>query len=247
MADIQRISARVKQLRDKARERDSRWADVFEVRKGNINKVFPGLFPDDYPKPMVANFIDIAARDTAEVLAPLPAFNCSATNSVSDRARQRADKRSMIVAGYRDQSKLQNQMFTGADRYITFGLMPILVEIDYDRKTPVIRIDDPLGSYPEFDRFGRLVSYTKRYVKNVEDLVREFPEHESVIRGRFANPNNKNTLDLYRYHDKNSTVLFLPERNDFVLAETLNPIGEVMAVMAVRPGIDSDQEFRGVS
>jgi hypothetical protein len=245
MADIQRISARVKQLRDKARERDSRWADVFEVRKGNINKVFPGLFPDDYPKPMVANFIDIAARDTAEVLAPLPAFNCSATNSVSDRARQRADKRSMIVAGYRDQSKLQNQMFTGADRYITFGLMPILVEIDYDRKTPIIRIDDPLGAYPEFDRFGRLVSYTKRYVKSVEDLVRDFPEHESVIRGRFANPNNKNTLDLYRYHDKNSTVLFLPERNDFVLAETPNPIGEVMAVMAVRPGIDSDQEFRG--
>ncbi len=60
MADIQQIAARVKQLREKARERDSRWADVLEVRKGNINKVFPGLFPDDYPKPMVANFIDIA-------------------------------------------------------------------------------------------------------------------------------------------------------------------------------------------
>jgi len=37
----------------------------------------------------------------------------------------------------------------------------------------------------------------------------------------------------------------LSERNNFVLAETPNPIGKIMAVMAVRPGIDSDTEFRG--
>ena len=245
MADIQQIAARVKQLREKARERDSRWADVLEVRKGNINKVFPGLFPDDYPKPMVANFIDIAARDVSEVIAPLPAFNCSATNSVSDRARQKADKRTMIAAGYRDQSRLQTQMFTGADRYVTFGVLPILVEIDYERKTPVINIDDPIGSYPDFDRFGRLISYTKRYTKTVADLVREFPEHESVIRGRMGTTNDETRLDMYRYHDKNATILFLSERNNFVLAETPNPIGEIMAVMAVRPGLDSDTEFRG--
>ncbi len=245
MADIQQIAARVKQLREKARERDSRWADVLEVRKGNINKVFPGLFPDDYPKPMVANFIDIAARDVSEVIAPLPAFNCSATNSVSDRARQKADKRTMIAAGYRDQSRLQVQMFTGADRYVTFGLLPILVEIDYERKTPVINIDDPIGSYPDFDRFGRLISYTKRYTKTVADLVREFPEHESVIRGRYNTTNDQTRMDMYRYHDKDTTMLFLSERNNFVLAQTPNPIGKIMAVMAVRPGIDSDTEFRG--
>jgi len=245
MADIQQIAARVKQLREKARERDSRWADVLEVRKGNINKVFPGLFPDDYPKPMVANFIDIAARDVSEVIAPLPAFNCSSTNSVSDRARQKADKRTMIAAGYRDQSRLQTQMFTGADRYVTFGVLPILVEIDYERKTPVINIDDPIGAYPDFDRFGRLVSYTKRYTKTVADLVREFPEHESVIRGRYNTTNDQTRMDMYRYHDKDKTLLFLSERNNFVLAETPNPIGKIMAVMAVRPGIDSDTEFRG--
>ena len=245
MADIQQIAARVKQLREKARERDSRWADVLEVRKGNINKVFPGLFPDDYPKPMVANFIDIAARDVSEVIAPLPAFNCSSTNSVSDRARQKADKRTMIAAGYRDQSRLQTQMFTGADRYVTFGVLPILVEIDYERKTPVINIDDPIGAYPDFDRFGRLVSYTKRYTKTVADLVREFPEHESVIRGRYNTTNDQTRMDMYRYHDKETTLLFLSERNNFVLAETPNPIGKIMAVMAVRPGIDSDTEFRG--
>jgi len=101
---IEEIVYAYDQLRQKYRNRDSRWSDVLEVRKGNINNVFPGLFPAEYPKPMVANFIDVAARDIAEVIAPLPAINCSATNSVSDRARSKADKRTMIAAGYRDQS-----------------------------------------------------------------------------------------------------------------------------------------------
>ena len=245
MVDVDHIAARVTYLRRKAAERDQRWADMLEVRKGNINKVFPGLFPDDYPKPMVANFIDVAARDVAEVIAPLPAFNCSATNAVSDRARQRADKRTMIVAGYRDQSKLQTQMFTGADRYITFGILPFVVEVDYERKTPIIRVDNPIGAYPEFDRFGRLVSYTKRYLKTVEDLCIEFPEHEGVIRGRYREGGQNATLEMYRYHDKDVTLLYLPQRGNFMLASTPNPIGKIMIATAVRPGVDSDETLRG--
>ena len=239
------ITTRVKYLRRSSAERDQRWSDVREVRKGNINKVFPGLFPDDYPKPMVANFIDIAARDVAEVIAPLPAFNCNATNVVSDAARKRADKRTMIVAGYRDQSRLQTHMFTGADRYITYGMVPFVVEIDYERQTPIIRVDDPYNSYAEFDRFGRLLSYSKRYLKTIEDLCMEFPEHESVIRGRYHQGGQNAQLELIRYHDKDQTVLFLPERKDYVIAKTKNPIGKIMVVCAVRPGIDSDENFRG--
>lgn len=243
--DIAEISARVRYLRREAQERDQRWTDVREVRRGNINKVFPGLFPEDYPKPMVANFIDIAARDVAEVIAPLPAFNCNATNVVSDRARTRADKRSMIVAGYRDQSQLQMHMFTGADRYITYGMLPLVVEVDYERQTPIIRVDDPFSSYCEYDRFGRLQSYTKRYLKTIEDLCMEFPEHESVIRGRYYQGGQNAQLDLIRYHDKDQTVLFLPERKDFVLSQAKNPIGRIMVVTAVRPGIDSNETMRG--
>jgi hypothetical protein len=239
------ITTRVKYLRRSSAERDQRWSDVREVRKGNINKVFPGLFPDDYPKPMVANFIDIAARDVAEVIAPLPAFNCNSTNVVSEAARKRADKRTMIVAGYRDQSRLQTHMFTGADRYITYGMVPFVVEIDYDRNTPIIRVDDPYNSYPEFDRFGRLLSYSKRYLKTIEDLCMEFPEHEAVIRGRYRQGGQNAQLELVRYHDKDQTVLFLPERKDYVLAKTKNPIGKIMVVCAVRPGIDSDENLRG--
>jgi hypothetical protein len=245
MANIDEISARVQYLRRKNMERDARWSDVLEVRRGNINKVFPGLFPDDYPKPMVANFIDVAARDVAEVIAPLPAMNCNATNSPSDRARQRADKRTMIVAGYCEQSRLSTQMFTGADRYITYGVLPFVVEVDYENKMPIIRIDNPIGSYYDFDRFNRLQSYTKHYVKTVEDLCMEFPEHESVIRGRYRAGGQNATLDMYRYHDKDQTILFLPQRSNFVLATAKNPIGKIMVVPAVRPGLDSDEQMRG--
>jgi hypothetical protein len=97
--EILEISGKVKKLRDKYSSRDSRYSDLLAIRQGNIQQVFPGQFPDDYPKPMVANFIDVAARDVAEVIAPLPTFSCMTTNSTSDRARKRADIRTMIAAG----------------------------------------------------------------------------------------------------------------------------------------------------
>jgi hypothetical protein len=242
---IEEITYAYDQLRQKYRNRDSRWSDVLEVRKGNINNVFPGLFPAEYPKPMVANFIDVAARDIAEVIAPLPAINCSSTNAVSDRARAKADKRTMIAAGYRDQSRLQTQMFTGADRYITFGALPFIIEADYENNTPVIRIDNPYNSYPEFDRFGRLLSYTKYYQKPLQELVNEFPEYESAILGPTDRRGSLRPIQLVRYMDKDQTVLFLPERGNFILEKAKNPLGKLNVVMAIRPGIDSDDDQRG--
>ena len=242
---IEEITYAYQQLKQKYRNRDSRWSDVLEVRKGNINNVFPGLFPAEYPKPMVANFIDVAARDIAEVIAPLPAINCSSSNAVSDRARAKADKRTMIAAGYRDQSHLQTQMFTGADRYITFGALPFIVEADYENNTPVIRIDNPFNSYPEFDRFGRLLSYTKYYQKPLQDLVNDFPEHESAILGPTDRRGSLRPMQLVRYMDKDQTVLFLPERGNYVLEKAKNPLGKLNVVMAIRPGVDSDDDQRG--
>jgi hypothetical protein len=242
---IEEITYAYEQLRQKYRNRDSRWSDVLEVRKGNINNVFPGLFPAEYPKPMVANFIDVAARDIAEVIAPLPSINCSATNSVSDRARMKADKRTMIAAGYRDQSRLQTQMFTGADRYVTYGALPFVVEPDFEKNMPVIRIDNPFNAYPEFDRFNRLLSYTKYYSKPVQDLINEFPEHESAILGPLERRGSRRPMQLVRYQDKDQTVLFLPERGNFVLQKANNPLGKLNVVYAIRPGIDSDDDQRG--
>jgi hypothetical protein len=111
MLDIDVISDKLRKLRAHYHTRDSRYADLLAIRQGKIDTVFPGMFSEDYPKPMIANFIDIAARDVAEVIAPLPAFNCMTTNSVSDRARAKADLRTMIAAGYRDTANLQTMMY----------------------------------------------------------------------------------------------------------------------------------------
>jgi hypothetical protein len=243
--DIDELGTKVRKLRDAHSQRDARWADLMSIRQGNIQQVFPGAFTDEFPKPMVSNFIDIAARDVAEVIAPLPAFNCDTTDAVSDRARKRADKRTMIASGYRDSCNLQTQMYTGADRYITFGMVAFIVEPDYENNRPMIRIDNPIGSYPEFDRFNKLISYTRRYQKSVRELCNDFPEIESQIRGPYENRNSERRLELFRYQDKNELVLFIPERKNLILERAKNTLGELPVVIATRPGVDSDEHQRG--
>jgi hypothetical protein len=243
--DIDDLGVKVRKLREHYHLRDARWADLLSIRQGNIQQVFPELFSSDFPKPMVANFIDIAARDVAEVIAPLPAFNCDTTDAISDRARKRADKRTMIAAGYRDSCNLQTQMYTGADRYLTYGMLAFIIEPDFENNRPMIRLDNPIGSYPEWDRFGKLISYTRRYQKTVRELCNDFPEHEPVIRGQYENRNSERMLEVFRYVNKEEVILFVPERKNLVLDRSKNFIGEIPVVIAVRPGIDSDEHQRG--
>jgi hypothetical protein len=245
MVDIDELGVKVRKLRDHYHIRDARWSDLLSIRQGNIQQVFPDMFSSDFPKPMVANFIDIAARDVAEVIAPLPAFNCDTTDAISDRAKRRADKRTQIAAGYRDTCNLQTQMYTGADRYLTYGMLAFIVEPDFENNRPMIRLDNPIGSYPEWDRFGKLLSYTKRYNKTVRELCNDYPEHEPVIRGQYENRNSERMLEVFRYQDKEEVILFIPERKNLVLDRAKNFIGEIPVVIAVRPGLDSDEHQRG--
>lgn len=243
--DVDVLATKVRKLRDHYHTRDARWADLLAIRQGDIQQVFPGMFPDEFPKPMVANFIDVAARDVSEVIAPLPTFSCMTTNSTSDRARNRADIRTMIAAGYRDTCNLQTLMYSGADRYVTFGMLTFIIEPDYENNRPMIRIDSPIGSYPEYDRFGKLISYTKRYQKTVRELVNSFPELESEIKGPYENRNSERLLEIFRYQDKDELVLFIPERKNLILERAKNQLGELPVVVAVRPGVDSDEHQRG--
>jgi hypothetical protein len=243
--DIDQLGIKVRKLRDHFHTRDSRWSDLLSIRQGNIQQVFPGMFPDEFPKPMVSNFIDIAARDVAEVIAPLPAFNCDTTDAISDRARKRADKRTQIAAGYRDTCNLQTQMYTGADRYLTYGMLAFIIEPDWENNRPMIRLDNPIGTYPEYDRFGKLLSYTRRYNKTVRELINDFPELEGELRGPYEQRNSERMLEVFRYQDKDELILFIPERKNLVLERAKNLIGELPVVIATRPGIDSDEHQRG--
>jgi hypothetical protein len=240
--NITQIAVKVEALKRRNLNRDARMADILEVRRGNLVNVFPEMFPEGATKAMVANFVDVAARDVSEVLAPLPSFNCTTTDNSSDRAKKSADIRSLIVNNYVQTSRLQTQMYQGADWYGTYGFLPIIVEADWDNKLPRIRVENPLGAYPEYDRYGRVVSYTKRYKKTIAELITEFPEFERQI----LNGYKINEVDIYaeiemiRYEDKDVILLYLPDRGNLVLTSAENPMGEVMVRIAKRPGIDEE-------
>jgi hypothetical protein len=74
------IPSRVDALRARYQNRDQRMSEVQAVRRGNIESIAPDLFNEAWKRPIVANMIDTAARDMAAMLAPLPAFNCSAAS-----------------------------------------------------------------------------------------------------------------------------------------------------------------------
>lgn len=234
---LTRIFSKVRDLRASATQRDQADSDVFAVRNGEIEQVFPGMFNEDFPKPIIANFVDIAARDVAESLAPLPAFNASATNMVSDAARTRADKKAKGMHWYIEHSQLQRQMYSGADYYASYGRMPILIEPDFKAKCPRWLIIDPRNTYPEYDRWGACVSFTKIFKKKINELCAEYPEYAHLIPGPNADANSQTPIELALYRDHEWICLFLPERNNLVLAKVPEPMGECTVVMARRPGL----------
>jgi hypothetical protein len=244
LLSIQQIAARVASLKERSADKDSRAQDVLAVRKGKISSVYPQFFPAGVDANVVANFIDIVARDLSEVMAPLPAVNCSAANQVSDRARSFADKRTRIAANYFTHSELQVQMYTGADYYITFGFVPFIVELDEEAGLPRIRVESPIGAYPEFDRYGRCIAFAKRYELSVAELVSQFPEYEAQLLGKEGYEQNLNSrIDFIRYYDKDQSVIYVPSRKNLILSQAVNPLGKMMIVVAKRPTVDG--EMRG--
>ena len=241
---MEQVTARVDSLRYRNHERDSRNQDVLAVRKGKISEVYPDFFPDGVDANVVANFIDIVARDLSEVMAPLPAVNCSAASQVNDRARSFADKRTRIASNYFQHSDLAVQMYSGTDWYVTYGFVPFMIELDEESKLPRIRIENPIGAYPEFDRYGRCVAFAKRYMMTLGELVSQFPEYERQLLGDFGYKQNLNTqVEMMRYYDEDQSIIYIPSKKNLVLSRAANPLGKMMVVVARKPSIDG--ELRG--
>lgn len=235
----------LKQLRQlydriKARsgERDQRMQRVLAVRQGRMRDVYPDLFPEGpFDRGIVANMVDVAARDLAEVLAPLPAFNCSSAKMVSDAAREFAEKRTRIVNGYLSYSDVQRQMYNATDRYFTYGFVPSIIEIDVDERMPRIRFLDSIGAYPVRDRWGEVSAAFFSFFKTYDELIAMYPDKASV----FGRPGSGNELlEVVRYHDRFVDTIFLPTRENVVLESATNPIGECLVEWTQRPGIDDD-------
>ena len=244
MLTKQQVISRVMALRYRSTSRDMRNGDVQMVRQGKISQVYPNFFPDGIDQNVVANFIDVVARDFAEVFAPLPAVNCSAVNQTSDRARKFADTRTRIASNYFAHSQMDVQMFNGADMYITYGFLPFIIELDEEAKLPRIRLENPVGAYPEFDRYGRCIAFVKRYSMTLSELVAQFPDYERQILGPDGYKQDLNgMIEMIRYYDKDQSMMYLPSRTNFVLSQVPNPMGKMMVIVAKRPSVDG--ELRG--
>ena len=240
MTSTSDIIAQYHRLKHANGDRDQRMMDIKQVRAGQMGYVFPEMFPEDGPftRPIVANMVDVAARDLAEVIAPLPSFNCSSSTSVSDRARRFAEKRTRIAGNYITYSSVQKQMFTAADRYVSYGFVPAIVEIDWDETMPRIKWLDSVGCYTLRDKRDKVKALFQTVWYQVDELGAKFPELWRAIENYAGGTSTH--IEVVRYHDKDWDIMFLPGSNGFELVRSANPVGVCLAVEVRRPGLSDD-------
>lgn len=230
------VVAHAKRLQKEASQRDAMMKNLFLVRTGRSREVFQGLFPEDWSEPIVANTIDVVAQDVAESVGALPTFTAAGDSILDESKRSKADRLTKIVNYYVYSSRLGTANIGGADRMMTYGFLPIRVEPDYEESRPHITLDDPIGSYYEKDRFGRLVVYTRVFRRRARDLANLYPELAHIILpkkqwGQEDNPE----LEVVRFWDKDAQYLCLPERDGLILNVIENRLDRIPVSIAERP------------
>jgi hypothetical protein len=240
MLDAEQIHKKLLVLRRRNHTTDQKWEDVHAARRGDLAMVAPDMVSEDFPRQIVANFVDTVARDLAEVFAPMPSFNCSSATMASDNARKFADKRTKIVHWYVNHSKLAEQSLYGADHYVTYARQVFYLEPDFEAKAPRIVVEDPRGGYPEFDRWGRVVTYTRRTYCDAEVLASLYPEYAGLIRKHAkSTPHTGETqIELVRYCDADQISLVLVAQHPVMLEDIPNPLHECPVVVMRKPWVD---------
>lgn len=237
MSDARKVADRVQGIRSRNAARDQAYRKIIAIRKGDYETVAPGLFPTtEFDRPLVANLIDTTARDIAEVMAPLPSFNC-ASNSMTDADQKRQDLREAIANSYVQASRLQDQMFEGTDRYGSFGFMAYIVEPDFAEQAPVIRIGECATSHYTMDYRGRVKEYFEVYRAPVDQLCADYPDAEAVLRARYTGAND--TCEVVRYYDDEKTALILLDPC-VVLVSIPNRVKRCLVRIVERPSITGE-------
>ena len=248
---IEQVASKVESLRRAAAGRDQRMTDVHDVRSGEIDNVIPGALPDAWPKPIVANLIDTSARDIAEVMGVMPSVNCSAGVITTDKAKKFMGKRTKIANHYLQFSKLSSgHQVEFCDNYNTYGIGIYVVEPDFEKRLPRIRVENPMGVYPEMDLYGNVRSYAKVWREEAITLVSKFP---SLIRVLQSNETAgaastgqgwaEREIEVVKYVDSDQMTMYLPQHGNTVVDMMPNPLGRVYVSIAKRPGFD--HEVRG--
>jgi hypothetical protein len=233
----------IDRLRRQNAERDSRMRAVNLVRTGKSELVFKGLFPSDWPKPVVGNFIDVVARDTAEMVGVMPTLTAAGDSVLDESKRSRQDKLSRIINALAYNSRLGTNLVTGADRMNTYGFVPFRVEPNYEGGSPYIHVDDSMNTYYEKDRWGNVVLYARTFWHRASELAAMFPEYAAKItrNSAYNNKDSDEILDLVHMYDKERVILFVPKRDGLILAQYRNQISRIPVTIAEMPTLDGEQ------
>ncbi len=243
---IDKVAQKVESLRRASADRDQRQRDVHDVRSGDIDTVMPGAMPDAWPKPIVANMVDTAARDMAEVMGAMPSINCASGVITTDKAKKSSSKRTKIANAYVQNSQLQaGAQITFCDLYNTFGLAVYVIEPDFVNKVPRIRVESPMGIYPEMDLYGKVRSYTKVWREEAINLVAKFPHLLRVLQSNeIGNQTSQGwaerEIEVIKYCDGDQITMYLPNHSNQIVDMMPNPMEKVYVSIAKRPGFDLD-------
>lgn len=234
------VVKRFERERRAQRDRDVTMQQLSLVRQGKMSEVAPSVFPDSGPwqEPVIANMIDVAARDTAEMIAPLPTISCRSAAMVRQADQDRADKRTKIVQAIVTSSNLQVQMYTGADDYATYGFLPGIVERDGSNDQTMIRLLDPRGCYYTKDRFGRVLELFSVREVTGGDVCELYPDAAGALRTEYPHGKHEDAkLELLSVHNAQYDALILIcGGKPIVLSEIPNRLKKCMARVAERPG-----------
>lgn len=236
-ADLGGIPERVAALRARDMKRDQRVAEVQAVRRGDFEAIAPDLFSDDFKRPIVANLIDTAARDMAAMVAPLPAFNCSASSMLVEKAKAFADKRTKILRSYIENSELELQMLQGADHYNTFGIVLFKVEPDFEDKSPRIRVISPVGAYIVNDSKGRTTMVARVFYRDWFTLCADYPQIKG-LENNYPGNLDKLSIEIVEYVDDKECVIYLPKMGNVVLERMANKLGKCYYQAGFRPNFE---------
>lgn len=246
-ARLKEICNKVDALQQQYARRDGFARQVRAARNGDFDAIADGVFPEDWPRPVCANIIDNMARDFAAKLAPLPSFSCTSASALSDRAKEKADKRTKIVRNYVSFSKLAAQMPDAADCFNTHGMVVFCVEPDVEAMLPAIRSEDSTAIYPVWDRAMRTRSVAKVYFVSALTLAAEYPEFEKHIKKHPGALLDGSKVKVIKWADDKDYVVYLPEVGNLVIENYPNPIGRCPYVCVPRPNGHNafDGQIRG--
>jgi len=204
--------------------------------------------PEAWPKPIVANLIDTSARDLAEVMGTMPSVNCSTGILTTDKAKRFSSKKTKVANYYIQSSRLNaGKQVELADYYTTYGMAIYVVEPDFEDKRPHIRVENPMGVYPDTDMFGRLKSYSKVWREEAIHLVSKFPGLARMLQTNAVGQTDlgwaEREIEIVKYVDAERIVLYMPSHGNHVIDDMPNPMGKIFISVGIRPGYDN--EIRG--